>query len=191
MAFKFGAWNIRGLNDPYKQRCVLELVRKENLRFFGLLETKIKIDNFDATFNKLLGNWDKMSNHNWSPLGRVCVCWDPLYCKVKKLNSSDQFILCEVDILDDCSTIYVCFVYAYNGYIQRRILWDNLKEMSNNLKDVPWLVIGDFNAIRYQFEKVGGDLGWSSMKEEFNSALIEAELDDLKYGGCQFTWSNK
>ena len=101
MAFKFGAWNVRGLNDPYKQKSVVDILRKENFRLFGLLETKIKIENFNVTVDKFLGNWDKMSNHNWSPLGRVCVCWDPLFCKVKMIKSSDQFILCEVDILDD------------------------------------------------------------------------------------------
>ena len=71
MAFKFGAWNVRGLNDPYKQKSVLDILRKENLRFFGLLETKIKIDNFVDTFEKFLPNWDKISNHNWAENDRI------------------------------------------------------------------------------------------------------------------------
>ena len=107
------------------------------------------------------------------------------------MDSSDQFIFCEVEILDDGITIFVCFVYADNRCIQRRKLWADLQVMSTSVKNAPWLVLGDFNATRYQHEKVGGDLGWPSTKEEFNNALNVAELEDLKYGGCQFTWSNK
>ena len=105
--------------------------------------------------------------------------------------STDQFIHCEMSLLDENRSIFVCFVYADNRYLQRRKLWKDLIGISNNIKHLPWLVLGDFNATRYIHEKVGGDTAWSCIKEEFNSVVVEAELDDLKYGGCQFTWANK
>ena len=55
MSFKFGAWNVRGLNDPYKQKSVRDFIKRENLRFFGFLETKVKVENFENTFGKVLG----------------------------------------------------------------------------------------------------------------------------------------
>ena len=38
---------------------------------------------------------------------------------------------------------------------------------------------------------MGGDIGWNDQKGEFNRAILDADLEDLKYGGCQFTWVNK
>mgnify|MGYP003702190703 CR=1 FL=1 len=51
----------------------------------------------------------------------------------------------------------------------------------------PLSFLGDFNAIRYRFEKIGGSLQWNCEKEVFNSYILNAELVDLSYGGCQFT----
>ncbi|XP_028074557.1 uncharacterized protein LOC114276918 [Camellia sinensis] len=55
----------------------------------------------------------------------------------------------------------------------------------------PIVILGDFNAIRYPYEKFGGSVSWSKDKEEFNSYILKSELVDLSYGGCQFTWANK
>lgn len=38
------------------------------------------------------------------------------------------------------------------------------------------------------FLMVSGDSNWSSCKEEINTCVTISELDDLNYGGCQFTW---
>ncbi|KAL7197307.1 hypothetical protein ACSBR2_019903 [Camellia fascicularis] len=55
----------------------------------------------------------------------------------------------------------------------------------------PFVVLGDFNAIRYYHEKFGGFSTWSLEKEAFNSYILRSELVDLSYGGCLFTWANK
>ncbi|XP_028117450.1 uncharacterized protein LOC114315081 [Camellia sinensis] len=55
----------------------------------------------------------------------------------------------------------------------------------------PCIFLGDFNAIRYRQEKVGGSSVWSNENEEFNTYINSSDLTDLSYGGCQFTWANK
>ncbi|KAL7215163.1 hypothetical protein ACSBR1_027345 [Camellia fascicularis] len=59
------------------------------------------------------------------------------------------------------------------------------------LSKVPLVMLGGFNAIRYGSKKFGGSSVWSSEKEAFNSHILQLELMDLSYGGCQFTWANK
>lgn len=39
---KIGTWNIRGLNDPLKQKAVCSFVRVNRLSLFGVVETKIR-----------------------------------------------------------------------------------------------------------------------------------------------------
>ncbi|KAL7234338.1 hypothetical protein ACSBR1_017856 [Camellia fascicularis] len=59
------------------------------------------------------------------------------------------------------------------------------------MSNVPAVWLGDFNAIRYPSEKIGGVNTWSSAKELCNHSIIQSSLDDISYSGCQFTWANK
>ncbi|XP_058189185.1 uncharacterized protein LOC131306776 [Rhododendron vialii] len=67
-------------------------------------------------------------------------------------------------------------------------LWSNLQQLC---VVTPWVVLGDFNAVKNPTEKVGVDRSWLPWVEEFNSCLRSTELVDLRYSGCHYTWSNK
>lgn len=83
---------------------------------------------------------------------------------------------------------FATFVYGSNLYIERQELWQDLTTW--NCTD-PWIILGDFNANRFQSEKIGGDQLWPPHMEEFNQCIITNELVDLRYTGYQFTWANK
>ncbi|XP_039169404.1 uncharacterized protein LOC120293745 [Eucalyptus grandis] len=53
----------------------------------------------------------------------------------------------------------------------------------------PWLVIGNFNAIKDPSDRIGCSTNWISYFDEFPHCLARAELMDLRYVGCRFTWS--
>ena len=80
-------------------------------------------------------------------------------CKLGELASFEQFIQCEIQLLDVNKSFYVYFVYADNRYLGRRQLWRDICDISSSINSFPWLVVGDFNANRYIHEKVGGDIG--------------------------------
>ncbi|KAI8555236.1 hypothetical protein RHMOL_Rhmol05G0159000 [Rhododendron molle] len=73
-------------------------------------------------------------------------------------------------------------------YLDKQQLWAALQQLCVAMS---WVVLGDFNAIKSPMEKVGGDRTWLPWMEEFNSCLHSTELVDLRYSGCQYTWSNK
>ncbi|KAL7237760.1 hypothetical protein ACSBR2_003959 [Camellia fascicularis] len=64
------------------------------------------------------------------------------------------------------------------------------KKVKNHVSS-PLICLGDFNAVRFSYEKLGGNASWNSSKELFNNMILDADLEDLAYTGCQFTWSNK
>ncbi|XP_028124903.1 uncharacterized protein LOC114321868 [Camellia sinensis] len=64
------------------------------------------------------------------------------------------------------------------------------KKVKNHVSS-PLICLGDFNAVRFSYEKLGGNASWNSSKELFNNMILDADLEDLSYTGCQFTWSNK
>ncbi|KAL3735141.1 hypothetical protein ACJRO7_024303, partial [Eucalyptus globulus] len=65
----------------------------------------------------------------------------------------------------------------------------DLIHYSNIFQNSPWLVAGDFNAIKEPSDRMGGSTNWISYFDEFAQCLAQAELMDLRYVGCCFTWS--
>ncbi|XP_074310208.1 uncharacterized protein LOC141645964 [Silene latifolia] len=85
------------------------------------------------------------------------------------------------------NSFYATFVYGFNKIEDKASLWQNLIRM--NVQD-PWIVMGDFNAIMYANERLGGLVKDEEMVP-FQDTVAECELQDLKSYGAFFTWNNK
>jgi hypothetical protein len=53
---------------------------------------------------------------------------------------------------------------------------------------IPWLVLGDFNEILFNYEKEGGRPRAQQAMQAFHDALKDCELEDMGYVGDLFTW---
>ncbi len=118
----FGVWNIRGLNDPMKQRFVRKFILEHNLALMGLVETKVKEVNKGGVFRAIAKGWKVICNYSSSPRGRIWVCWDPLGVDVSLLSQNNQVIHC---LVRECSGSWCCvvsFVYGENCYSMRESL---------------------------------------------------------------------
>lgn len=184
----FGFSNICGLNDPLKQREAKCFVNNNNLSLIGLIEHKIRQGWVDRVMKVVCPNWLFVHNYPQAPLGRILVCWDPSVISLKVLDQSNQFIHCEMQTIADNNLFLATFVYGSNNYLERHDLWRNLQHFKN---PTPWVVLGDFNAIRYPNEKFGGLKQWPSHMDNLNNRLYSTELDDLRYLGCFYTWAHK
>lgn len=78
--------------------------------------------------------------------------------------------------------------YAKCMQIERRELWQSLSVGVANF--MPWIIVGDFNVIRNDFEQRGGRPIPVSAIEEFNEFIETARLTDLRYEGNPFSWCN-
>ncbi|KAL7234462.1 hypothetical protein ACSBR1_017963 [Camellia fascicularis] len=107
------------------------------------------------------------------------------------LSMSTQHILCKIVELASNEIFYATFVYAENKHTLRKVFFESMFDISRVKSKAPCVFLGDFNAIRYQQEKIGGNSKWTNDNEEFNTYVNASELVDLSYGGCQFTWANK
>lgn len=71
-------------------------------------------------------------------------------------------------------------MYAKCGVYDRRKLWVE----GLNVEASPWLVMGDFNYIRHDEERMGGQPRSRMTMEEFNTCINNCRLVDLKsFGG--------
>lgn len=128
---QFGFWNMRGLNDPLKQKEVRSFVSKNKLSIIGLVEHKVKESNFNRIFCSMIPFWSFVHNYTHSPNGRICIGWDPSLVKVIVLGLSSQAIHCKIHSVSGDTQFVATFVYGSNLYNERIELWQDLNSWNN------------------------------------------------------------
>ncbi|KAF8030603.1 hypothetical protein BT93_E2900 [Corymbia citriodora subsp. variegata] len=179
----FGFWNVRGLMNPVKQAEVRQLVRLNNICCIGLLETKVPVASFPNISSALLPGWIWVTNYEYSPRGRIWVGWNPVLVCFNTLTCSDQIIHGDVKMLNSGSTLLLSVIYGEHTFVARRPLWSKLVSLSSSLKESPWMVAGDFNAIRDSSDRMGSPDIWIPAFDDFKNCMDQAELFDLRYVG--------
>ncbi|KAK1326242.1 hypothetical protein QJS10_CPA01g02409 [Acorus calamus] len=70
------------------------------------------------------------------------------------------------------------------------MLWADLANISHHIGAHHWIIGGDFNEVRFSFEKAGGHPIHSRRSARFNACIEDCLLHDLRSIGGQFSWSN-
>ena len=182
-------WNVRGVNQPFKQRELRSLILKYKISLIGLNETRVQEDNYHHIASGLMPGWRCITNYGYHPNGRVWVLWDPSIVSLQLVCTTDQLIQVDATVIQKQLCYYVSFIYGHNDCTLRRVLRSNLRALSSSLLHRPWLVLGDFNVVRNHTDRLGGAQCWPGYMEEFNDCCSDALLEDLQYTGSHFTWS--
>ena len=78
---------------------------------------------------------------------------------------------------------------AHQNNLTDTFFWTWIKDIAKTISD-PWVLIGDFNQIISEEDKLSKN-GSSSGINLFKSSMEEAGLDLISYQGPNFTWTNK
>ncbi|XP_020874084.1 uncharacterized protein LOC110226497 [Arabidopsis lyrata subsp. lyrata] len=85
-----------------------------------------------------------------------------------------------------------CLTYVYSDPDQRHrnAMWERMKVWAETgmYRNKPRLVLGDFNDIKSNGEKLGGPLRSEASFKTFRKMLNSSGLHDLKTLGARFTW---
>ena len=182
----FAAWNIRGLNQPHKQEEVRKFISSSRLSLLGILETKVRYGRRSHLARELLPGWSFLYNYNVTSHGRIWATWDPSVLSIQLLRSSVQLLHLSVSVKETHHFCICAELWAGESSI---VGGDQLH--SPSAYSQPWIILGDFNVVRHVSEKAGGDLSWTTEMDDFNTCCQSADLEDLKFSGHWFTWSNK
>ncbi|XP_059650451.1 uncharacterized protein LOC132296256 [Cornus florida] len=106
-------------------------------------------------------------------------------------GSPGQAIHCSISVIGLNLSFFTSFIYASNCATERQVLWDDITHCSTIFAAGPWLLMGDFNVIPNIGEKHGGSMKWSTAMSDFKDCLQNAELEDLKFCGILYSWSDK
>ena len=80
-------------------------------------------------------------------------------------------------------------MYGLHTRREQADLWDILNNISLNVGQLPWVVLGDFNVVRRPEERLGGEMSWSRASKDLEKCCASDQLEDLRYAGHQLTWS--
>ncbi|GAV92476.1 Exo_endo_phos domain-containing protein [Cephalotus follicularis] len=181
--------NVRGLNDPSKHNEVRHFLSSNSISLVGLLESRVSIHNIDRIVSSICKKWVYTSNHNVSLAGRIVVAWNPSYLNFVPVRVSEQAIHGH-DTLNDKVCIHVSFVYGLCDRTARKSLWGELSHCADMFRNEPWVVLEDLNVTRFGTEHASSGVVTKAM-QDFNKAVVTAELEDLNSTGYLFTWSNR
>jgi hypothetical protein len=114
--------------------------------------------------------------------------WDKRVVSRLEMEVGDYVVACMFKNVADGFEWAFARVYGPNDNSDRRWLWD---EMAGLLSfwELPWVLGGDFNVIRFPSERSGGRRISSAMRE-FSDFIFERGLMDLPLSRGICTWSN-
>ncbi|KAL2251385.1 UNVERIFIED_CONTAM: hypothetical protein Sindi_2260800, partial [Sesamum indicum] len=171
------------------QLAVRDLVAEFKLQLFGLIETRVQLNNV-AHIQSFL-----MPQRKWfvdyATVGnRIWLALDDSLIDVDVLSSGSQFIHARITFRASHNPVIITIIYSANEVAARRDLCGTLEALALNYVDSQWMVGGDFNAVRDLSEVCGTSDNIRMAMEEFNSCIQNSGLLPLPMQGEWFTWHN-
>jgi hypothetical protein len=181
------SWNCRGLGNPWAVRELCHMVKTKKPTLLFLMETK-------SRKNKMEGIRIKIGFEGLfvvDPVGRsggLALLWkdsDDLEIQ----NYTRRHINAVVKGPNRESQCFLTCFYGHPLPHKRHESWELLAHLKN-LCPGAWMVVGDFNEIVNQSEKIGGAQRREGQMVLFRNVLEDCGLSDLGFLGSKFTWSN-
>ncbi|KAL2224087.1 UNVERIFIED_CONTAM: hypothetical protein Sindi_3038200 [Sesamum indicum] len=119
----------------------------------------------------------------WISGNRVWIAWNDSFIDVDVVECGTQFIHCLVTIRAIHESIAVTVAYGATEVVDRRELWNTLENLAIQCADIPWMIGGDFNAVRDLSEVCGTSGDIRTAMEDFNAAIQNTGLLPLPMQG--------
>ncbi|XP_057775236.1 uncharacterized protein LOC130994218 [Salvia miltiorrhiza] len=186
----FISYNIRGLGSVAKQRDVGEIIKKHKAELCFIQETKLeKFPDFVCRAWWGTNNFDLAVRNSEGRSGGIASIWN-----TDVFAASSKWDLPGVVVVNGLwknGNISCCFinVYAPSSCSEKLRLWDAIGNIVNLHADCCVCVLGDFNAVRRQDERVGcGEFSGATDAKRFDAFIRESGLTEIRVQGRKFTW---
>ncbi|XP_041000717.1 uncharacterized protein LOC121246597 [Juglans microcarpa x Juglans regia] len=171
-------WNIRGLGTSRKH--LRGLVREQHPIILVIAEPFR--DDTHLSYWKTFLEFDECLS-NASQAGKIWCFWKS-GLKVDVMGVLDQHLTLLIN-----SSLLMSSVYAKCRFLDWRSLWIDLLG-ANNLQ-FPHVTIGDFNVLRNDNERRGGNPRMLIAMEDFCSFIDDGRFVELPFSGNGFSWCNR
>ncbi|XP_075111394.1 uncharacterized protein LOC142181775 [Nicotiana tabacum] len=101
-----------------------------------------------------------------------------------------NFLHCHVKERQGPLDCIVTVIYGFNAIEHREAMWQGLKQVALGVH-VPWLIIGDFNAMLLpQYRIFGNPVTYAEIKA-YSEYVTDLLLSELQWKDEYYIWSNK
>lgn len=186
---KILSWNCQGLSKPKAVRALRLLLKDNKPDVIFICEVKILLS---SSISKVLSDFS-LKNHSFVPpigfAGGLLLAWtDNISLSISLLSPS--FIHALINHDPNSPDWYFTGIHCPCNPSKKARFWNCINDLHVSSPS-PWLIMGDFNSIISQTEKVGGLPFASSSSHDLASELNNLGLIDLGFNGNPFTWNNK
>ncbi|KAJ9541737.1 hypothetical protein OSB04_028243 [Centaurea solstitialis] len=155
-------------------------------------ESHLSSVSLGSVVSSVFGRWSWISNQSICLHGtRVILAWNSAVMDVMVIEAHVQFIHCEIRMRGDPQPWFCSVVYGANNSVLRRQLWSGLRKFRAIMGNQPWVVMGDFNAMLFPHDALGGMSRRNSDMIDFFECVEDIEVFDISYTGIQHTWCQK
>ncbi|KAF9620903.1 hypothetical protein IFM89_015300 [Coptis chinensis] len=174
----------RGIANDKSQNRLSKLINKWDPDIVGIAEPMISPDDFSKAYLQSLGMSSCFfSNNSLNRVPNIWLFWKTTVDTPNLLCCSNQQITVEVD------GVLLSIIHAHCSYVNRRQLWMDLHQFS--LMNLPWLILGDFNAYLSYSDKQGGHRPSTAAMSDFRDFIGSNHLMEAPCKGFHFSWWNK
>lgn len=177
----------QGLRNPLTIPFLKDINRKYKLDILFLVETKNK----DSYVHQLGAELQFHHHFLLSPdglSGGLAIFWrDTVQCD---FLSPPTLYYTDMYVSDGRDTFCMTYIYGNPERKPRQIMWNMMERLAQAglYQRKPRVVLGDFNEIKHNSEKLGGPLRPEWQFANFRRMLKISGLHEVKTFGGQFTW---
>ncbi|XP_062093673.1 uncharacterized protein LOC133799690 [Humulus lupulus] len=169
------------------QQAVLDVCRKNKVGLGALIETKLKGDRIRDLMNSSFVGWKFYSSSMVE--GRILLIWKAHLMKIEIIQETTQLLHCRVTLIGVNLAYCLSVVYGSNQLETRKLLWSDLANVQRPV--TLWIIMGDFNAVFYVDDQLGGRSISIKEMEDARQWLALGEATEMKTLAPKFTWNNK
>ena len=174
------------MGKDFKRNWVKSMAYSHKVDLLFIQETRMGVSDFTARGigGKKLGNW--ITSPPVGNSGGLISFWDH-NCIGEVSNTVDRHFIATIGISKTSKQPWGFInVYAPQSAAEKQILWAKLHDIISQDPNREWVVVGDFNEVRFKEERKGSHFS-SSVARIFNDFIQNSELIDLDIGGRKFT----
>ena len=187
---KMIAWNYQGAGSITFRNHAYELQRRHRPNILIIIEPRIAKAKAQAVIN----TFPYTHSRHVDPTGfsgGIWMLWNesPSF-KVEIITHSEYSIHALVKVSSPSLSFLLTAVYASSNFNKRKIFWDYLQNLVA-IVSLPWVLLGDFNDMLSDDEKMGGLPVNRHRITTFRNCMDKYGLMDLGFQGPRFTWTTK
>ena len=187
---KMIAWNCQGARNEMFCAHAYELHRRHRPNILIIIESCIVEARAQGVIDTLPYSHSRRVDPTSFSSG-IWLLWNerPSF-SVEIIPCNEHNIHALVKVHSPSLLFLLTTVYALPQFTKHKPFWEYLQNLALNIS-LPWILLGDFNDMISEEEKLGGLPISRTRMVAFRNCLDKCELIDLGFHGPRFTWINK